>query len=149
MWVTKLLISPVKKRIFCPKTTKIGSFGQFGPGHAGLFGALLVGRLVVMARGLYLARHLFTLLIKYNKGDCRNDCILSSFVFHQIFRYNVCEYLELRLAGNVVPNLHQTFPPPALNLNLAYLYKSLIILVLSYLIKSPFSEANLLNDQKR
>ena len=25
MWVTKLLISPVKKRIFCPKTTKFGS----------------------------------------------------------------------------------------------------------------------------
>ena len=24
MWVTKLLISQVKKRIFCPKTTKIG-----------------------------------------------------------------------------------------------------------------------------
>ena len=24
MWVTKLLISPVKKRIFCPKTTKCG-----------------------------------------------------------------------------------------------------------------------------
>ena len=24
MWVTKLLISPVKKRIFCPKTTKLG-----------------------------------------------------------------------------------------------------------------------------
>ena len=24
MWVTKLLISPVKKRIFCPKTTKFG-----------------------------------------------------------------------------------------------------------------------------
>ena len=33
----------------------------FGPGHAGLFSALLVGRLVVVARGLYLARHLFTL----------------------------------------------------------------------------------------
>ena len=61
MWVTKLLISPVKKGIFCPKTTKIGIFGQFGPGHAGLFGALLVGRLVVVALGLYLARHLFTL----------------------------------------------------------------------------------------
>ena len=66
MWVTKLMISQVKKRIFCPKTTKfgpkIGIFGQFGPGHAGLFGALLVGRLVVVvARGLYLARHLFTL----------------------------------------------------------------------------------------
>ena len=63
MWVTKLLISPVKKRIFCPKTTKFGIFGQFGPGHAGLFSALLVGRLVVVARGLYLARHLFTLLL--------------------------------------------------------------------------------------
>ena len=24
MWVTKLLISPVKKRIFCPKTTRFG-----------------------------------------------------------------------------------------------------------------------------
>ena len=31
MWVTKLLISQVKKRIFCPKTTKFGIFGQFGP----------------------------------------------------------------------------------------------------------------------
>ena len=35
MWATKLLISPVKKRIFCPKTTKFGpklavlvNFGQ-------------------------------------------------------------------------------------------------------------------------
>ena len=41
---------------------KIGIFDQFGTGHAGLFGALFVGRLVVVARGLYLARHLFTLL---------------------------------------------------------------------------------------
>ena len=98
-------------------TKNFAFFGHSGPGDAGLFGALMVGWLVVMARGLYLARHLFTLLIKYNIGDCINDCILSSFVFHQIFRYNVCEYLELRLAGNVVPNLHQTFPPPALNLN--------------------------------
>ena len=66
MWVTKLLISPVKKKDFLPKNDqiwpKIGIFGQFGPGHAGLFGALLVGQLVVVARGLYLARHLFTLL---------------------------------------------------------------------------------------
>ena len=61
MCLTKLLIFPVEIRIFCPKTTKIGIFGQFGPGHAGLFNALLVGRLVVVARGLYLARHLFTL----------------------------------------------------------------------------------------
>ena len=67
MWVTKLLISPVKKRIFLPKNDqiwpKIGIFGQFRPGHAGLFVALLVSRLVVVARGLYLARHLFTLSI--------------------------------------------------------------------------------------
>merc|ERR1712018_888291 len=64
-WVTKLLISQVKKKDFLPQNDqiwpKIGNFGQFGPGHAGFFGALLVGRLVVVARGLYLARHLFTL----------------------------------------------------------------------------------------
>jgi len=41
VWVTKLLIFPVDIRIFCPKTTKIGIFGQFGPVHAGLFNALL------------------------------------------------------------------------------------------------------------
>ena len=54
-----------KKKDFLPKNDqiwpKIGIFGQFGTGHAGLFGALLVGRLMVVARGLYLARHLFTL----------------------------------------------------------------------------------------
>ena len=67
MWVTKLLISPVKKRTFLPQNDqiypKIGIFCQFGPGHAGFFGALLVGRLVVVSRGLYLARHLFTLFM--------------------------------------------------------------------------------------
>ena len=61
MWVTKLLISPVKIRIFCPKTSKFGLKFAFLPGLAGSFGALLVGWLVVLARGLYLARHLFTL----------------------------------------------------------------------------------------
>ena len=64
MWVTKLMISQVKKKKN-PKNDqiwpKIGIFGQLGPGHAGLFSALLAGRLVVVARGLYLARHLFTL----------------------------------------------------------------------------------------
>ena len=68
MWVTKLLISQVKKKDFLPQNDqiwpKIGIFGQFGPGHAGFFGALLVGRLVVVARGLYLARHLFTLCLE-------------------------------------------------------------------------------------
>ena len=54
-----------KKKDFLPKNDqilpKIGIFGQFGPGHADLFGALLVGHLMVVACGLYLARHLFTL----------------------------------------------------------------------------------------
>ena len=71
MWVTKLMISQVKKKDFLPQNDqiwpKIGIFGQFGPGHAGFFGPLLVGRLVVVARGLYLARHLFTLY--YNSVD--------------------------------------------------------------------------------
>ena len=43
-----------KKKDFLPKNDQIwpktGIFGQFGPGHAGLFSALLVGRLVVVAR---------------------------------------------------------------------------------------------------
>ena len=61
MWVTKLLISPVKIRIFCSKTSKFGLKLAFLPGLVGLFGALLVGWLVVVARGLHLARHLLTL----------------------------------------------------------------------------------------
>ena len=48
-----------------PKTDQIwpeiGIFGHLGPGLAGSFNARLVSWLVVMARGLYLARHLFTL----------------------------------------------------------------------------------------
>ena len=55
-----------KKKDFLPKNDQIwpktGIFGQFGPG---LFSALLMGRLVVVARGLYLARHLFTLFYYY------------------------------------------------------------------------------------
>ena len=38
MWVTILLISPVKKRIFAQNDQiwpKIGIFGWYGPGHAG------------------------------------------------------------------------------------------------------------------
>ena len=50
-----------KNQDFLPK---IGIFVHFGPGLAGSFGALLV---VVVARGLYLARHLFTLLYKKAK----------------------------------------------------------------------------------
>ena len=47
MWVTKLLISPVKKRIFCPKMTKFSPKLAF-LSIAGSFGALLVGWLVVV-----------------------------------------------------------------------------------------------------
>ena len=72
MWVTKLMISQVKKKDFLPQNDqiwpKIGIFGWYGPGHAGFFGALLMGRLAVVARGLYLARHLFTL---FNTFDSR------------------------------------------------------------------------------
>ena len=58
------MIPQVKKGFFAQKRPKMAQnwhFGRFGPGHAGFFGALLVGQLVVVARGLYLARHLFTL----------------------------------------------------------------------------------------
>ena len=41
--------------IFGSKTAKFGPKLAFLPGLAGLFGALLVGRLVVVERGLYLA----------------------------------------------------------------------------------------------
>ena len=51
MWVTKLLISPVKKRIFCPKTTKFGPKLAF-LSTAGSFGAQLVGWLVVVGRAV-------------------------------------------------------------------------------------------------
>ena len=76
MWVPKLLLNPIKIRIFCPKNDqiwpKIGIFGHFGPGHAGLFGALLVSPLVVVARGLYLASHLFTLLVLIQIMEARD-----------------------------------------------------------------------------
>ena len=58
-----------------------------------LFSALLVGRLVVVARGLYLARHLFTLL---------NNCIsLAYFSFRiSIFKvpvFSSCPCLRVHL----------------------------------------------------
>ena len=50
IWFPKLLLPPVKIRIFGPKY--------------GSYGAPLVGCLVVVVRGLYLARHLFALFHK-------------------------------------------------------------------------------------
>ena len=87
MWVTKLLISPVKKRIFCPKTT------QFGPKLAFLLilGQALPAQLVPcrwvgwwLWHGLYLARHLFSLWysidrLEYSSCHCSyadpNRCV--------------------------------------------------------------------------
>ena len=40
-------------------------FVYFGPGLAGSFGALWMGWLVFVARGLYLARHLYTLFYTF------------------------------------------------------------------------------------
>ena len=65
MWVTKLLISTVKKGFFAQKRPNFAQNWHFWSIWARpcrlYFGALLVGGLVVVARGLYLARHLFTL----------------------------------------------------------------------------------------
>ena len=65
MRVTTLYRSPVKIRTFCPRMTKFGPKLAFLPSLAGSFGALLVGWLVVVARRLYCARHLFTLEYVY------------------------------------------------------------------------------------
>ena len=53
-------------------------------GLAGSFDAMLVGWLVVMARGLYLARHLFTLCIRY--------CLIHKNVF--VFNLNELDMLR-------------------------------------------------------
>ena len=80
-----------KKKDFLPKNDQIwprtGIFGQFGPGHAGLFSALLVGPLVVVARGLYLARHLFTLLLLcFNIGGYKGVSETWNVVQHEVIK---------------------------------------------------------------
>ena len=62
MWVTKLLISPVKKRIFCPKTTKFGPKLEF-LSIAGSLGALLVGWLGVVARAVSRKTPIYFIII--------------------------------------------------------------------------------------
>ena len=73
MWATKLLISPVKKRIFCPKTTKFGpklavlvNLGQAMQAYS--MPCWWVG--VWLCRGPYLARHLFTLSLPQKHRIC-------------------------------------------------------------------------------
>ena len=67
-----------KNRIFCPKTTKFSLKLAF-LSIAGSFGALLLGWLVVAARGLYLARHLFTLFYVKEVFNFPNKKVLYNF----------------------------------------------------------------------
>ena len=62
LWLTKLLISPVKNWIFCPRTSKFGPKLAFFPLMAHLVPCWWVGWWLWRAgRGPYVARHLFTL----------------------------------------------------------------------------------------
>ena len=68
MWVTKISISPVKKGFFAPKRPNLSQNWHFWSNWAKpcrLFRCPVVGRLVIVARELYLARHLFTLYYYY------------------------------------------------------------------------------------
>ena len=80
MWVTKLLISPVKIRIFCPKKSKFGPkmaflffLGQALPAHlVGGCGARAVSRktpiyFIIISNGLISIERLRALLPPY--GD--------------------------------------------------------------------------------
>ena len=80
-----------KKKDFLPKNDqiwpKIGIFGQFGPGHAGLFGALLVGRLVVVAWAV--SRKTPTTLFYHHlegeilEGPCNQILVFMDVVFRK------------------------------------------------------------------
>ena len=79
----------------------IGIFGHFGPGHAGSFGALLVGWLVVVARWLYLARHLFTLYLinlkKWKDLFIRSACLKTNLLHRSLLLRNSKESQNLCL----------------------------------------------------
>ena len=55
---------------------------------AGSFGALLVGWLVVVVRGLYIARHLFTLLVNLDLRK-KNTLFVSEYWDLQ-FKFKIC-----------------------------------------------------------
>ena len=65
MWLPKLLVSPVKIRIFCQKTTKFSSKLAFLVILSQALPASFDALLVVVAHRLYLARHLPTLFGKH------------------------------------------------------------------------------------
>ena len=72
MWITKLLISPVKIRIFCPKKSK------FGPKMAFLFilGQALPAHLVggCCARAVSRKTPIYFSLFKMNLKNARSSC---------------------------------------------------------------------------
>ena len=105
-WVPKLFLPPVKIRIFGPKwpflPQNMLSWAHIG--HAISFGALLVGWLVVVARGLYLARHLFTLYkllfrITFCKWLLRATCLQSwQIAILDIFFFKIVEHVFFKLS---------------------------------------------------
>ena len=86
MWVPRLLLPPERIRIFGPKPTR----------PCQLIFALLVGWLVVVARGLYLARHLFTLCNLEEFIGYKNDEIIVSQCFQYLATSAPCLRLLLR-----------------------------------------------------
>ena len=79
-WVTKLLISPVKKRIFCTKTTKFGIFV-----HCWLIwcpvGGLVGGcgaRAVSRKTPIYFICGVPIYKDFYNNCDCRHICVCET-----------------------------------------------------------------------
>ena len=88
MWVTKLLIFPVEIRIFCPKMTKFGPKLAFFVNLGQAMQAYSMPCWWVgwwLWRGLYLARHLFTL---YVFGAVLNNIfhrLIPNYVFDPLF----------------------------------------------------------------
>ena len=83
MWVTKLLISPVKIRILRPRTTKFGSKLAFLPGLTGSFGGLVGG---CGARAVYRKTPIYFILLN----------MLEFFLGGHIF-YKITEIFNLVL----------------------------------------------------
>ena len=95
MWVTKLLISPVKKRIFCPKTTKFSLKLAF-LSIAGSFEALLVGWLILTFNFDFWSDAVST-------ADC---CVPGNLAYNlcwKLFRYVDKQCSETTLVGGSGP----------------------------------------------
>ena len=86
---------------FLPKNDQNWFFGHSERGLVGSFGALLVGWLKVVPHGLYLARHLFTLLltIQTRKMSLEVALLLISYVCELFFCYSRFVVLVLEDTG--------------------------------------------------